>query len=96
MAERTRGVGKCAKDHLGSYGYPTRPDHPYGFCTQCGGSMVWECPQCAANLPEDPDELKVARFCRECGTAYFGETMEPALHVVSDRDETGPNAEMAG
>lgn len=96
MAERERGVGKCGSDHLGSFGYPTRPGHPYGFCAQCGGGVVWECPACEANLPEDPDELKVARFCRECGSAYFGDLPQPGLRVVSAQDEQAPNAEMAG
>ena len=76
MAEvRERGLGKCAGDHLGSYGYPTRPEQPYDFCPQCGKPMIWECPQCARALPDDTDDLMTARFCRECGAPYFGDTM---------------------
>lgn len=33
--------------------------------------MVWACPKCVTPLPEDSEELAVARFCRECGTSYF-------------------------
>ena len=36
MADGAQGIGKCQGDHLGSYGYPTRPVEPYGFCAQCG------------------------------------------------------------
>jgi hypothetical protein len=69
--ERERGIGKCEEGHLGSYGYPTRPEEPYGFCSQCGKQMVWRCPSCGIPVPEDSDELTVAQFCRDCGTAYF-------------------------
>jgi len=68
-----RGVGKCAENHLGSYGYPTRPEHPYAFCPQCGHRIVWQCPACDAPVPSDPDELQAARFCRDCGAPYFGD-----------------------
>ncbi|MGE5596665.1 MAG: DUF2321 domain-containing protein [Hyphomicrobiales bacterium] len=79
MAEEVRhGVGKCANNHLGSYGYPTRPEDPYKFCPQCGNAMVWACGACQAPVPDDPDELKVARFCRECGAGYFGEVAPTA------------------
>lgn len=71
--EHPRGVGKCIENHLGSYGYPTRPVEPYNFCATCGNPMVWRCAQCKAFLPEDPDELMAARFCRDCGGAYFAE-----------------------
>jgi hypothetical protein len=71
-----RGVGKCEENHPGSYGYPTRPEEQYDFCSQCGKPMIWECRKCAAPLPEDSAELAAARFCRECGAAYFPE--EPA------------------
>lgn len=59
--------------------------------------MAWQCPSCQAGLPEDPDELKLARFCRECGTSYFGEevTDEPQLRVVNGSDES-PVADKAG
>lgn len=70
MAEE-RGVGKCVEGHLGSYGYPTRPETSYPFCPQCGKPMVWECPGCGAPVPEDSEELTLARFCRECGSPYF-------------------------
>jgi len=66
-----RGVGKCEEDHPGSYGYPTRPEEPYDFCSQCGKAMVWECAKCSAPLPDDNSELLAARFCRDCGTPYF-------------------------
>ena len=66
-----RGVGKCSQDHLGSYGYPSRPEQPYGFCPTCGNPMVWACEQCNAPLPTDNDELATARFCRDCGAPYF-------------------------
>lgn len=69
-----RGVGKCEENHPGSYGYPTRPEEAYDFCSQCGKSMVWECSKCAASLPDDSDELATARFCRDCGTPYFAES----------------------
>ena len=68
-----RGVGKCEEDHPGSYGYPTRPEEPYDFCSQCGKPMIWQCSGCEAPLPEDSTELATARFCRECGTPYFDE-----------------------
>lgn len=67
-----QGVGKCAQDHLGSFGYPTRPDEPYGFCSQCGHRMVWQCEECGDPLPADTAELALARFCRKCGHSYFG------------------------
>jgi hypothetical protein len=66
-----KGIGKCEEGHAGSYGYPTRPEQPYKFCSQCGKRMVWKCPNCGAGLPEDSAELETARFCRDCGTAYF-------------------------
>ena len=66
-----RGLGKCTKNHVSSFGYPTRPEEPFPFCSQCGTVMVWVCPKCATALPEDSDELAVARFCRECGAGYF-------------------------
>jgi hypothetical protein len=68
-----RGVGKCEGNHPGSYGYPTRPEEPYDFCSQCGKPMVWECANCAASLPDDADELATARYCRDCGAPYFAE-----------------------
>lgn len=69
-----RGVGKCVEGHLGSYGYPTRPEEPYEFCPQCGNPMVWACSQCGAVLPDDRSELAGAAFCRECGARYFAES----------------------
>jgi hypothetical protein len=66
-----QGVGKCAGGHLGSFGFPTRPADPYPFCPQCGTAMVWVCPKCQAPVPDDPQELATANFCRACGTAYF-------------------------
>jgi hypothetical protein len=66
-----RGVGKCAENHAGSFGYPTRPPEPYAFCSQCGQAMVWECAKCGAGMPEDSTELDAARFCRDCGAPYF-------------------------
>jgi predicted nucleic acid-binding Zn-ribbon protein len=39
--------------------------------------MVWACPGCGAPVPDDSEELALARFCRECGSAYFG-IEEPA------------------
>lgn len=74
MAEtRARGVGKCTENHLGSYGFPTRPEDPYTFCPQCGNPMVWLCAECEEPVPEDPKELASARFCRACGAPYFEE-----------------------
>lgn len=70
-SEHQRGVGKCSDAHLGSYGYPTRPEEPYPFCAQCGQPMVWQCPSCGEGVPEDSDELVKARFCRQCGAPYF-------------------------
>ncbi len=66
-----RAVGKCAENHLGSYGYPTRPAEPYPFCSQCGCPMVWACGNCAAGLPDAGEELTGSRFCRHCGHPYF-------------------------
>lgn len=71
-----RGVGKCESDHAGSYGYPTRPEEPYDFCSQCGKPMVWECSNGTAPLPDDSSELMAAQFCRDCGTAYFPDLEE--------------------
>lgn len=68
-----RGIGKCGNDHLGSFGYPTRPEEPYPYCPQCGQQMTWQCPSCSEPVPQDTDELTVARFCRQCGAAYFDE-----------------------
>lgn len=76
MADQ-RGLGKCAQDHAGSYGYPTRPEEPYPFCSQCGSAMVWACPSCDAGLPEDGAELLAARFCRQCGAPYFEDADQP-------------------
>jgi hypothetical protein len=76
MRETMKGVGKCSNDHPGSYGYPTRPEEPYGFCQKCGQRMVWACADCDAPLPEDPEELAEARFCRHCGSGYFGDESE--------------------
>ena|GEM_PF-6467469 len=69
--ENERGVGKCEETHLGSYGYPSRPEEPYQFCPQCGKAMVWACPSCDTPLPDDSAELEAALFCRQCGAAYF-------------------------
>jgi hypothetical protein len=71
-----RGVGKCEQSHTGSFGYPTRPQQPYPFCSRCGSAMLWACPSCQSPLPDDSDELAEARFCRQCGANYFtnGET----------------------
>ncbi len=66
-----RGIGKCAQNHASSYGYPSRPEEPFPFCSQCGNPMVWSCPECGVSLPEDSAELLVAQYCRHCGTAYF-------------------------
>ena len=66
-----RGVGKCPNGHLGSFGFPTRPEEPYGFCPQCGETMVWQCPRCETPLPDDAKELETAGFCRDCGAPYF-------------------------
>lgn len=65
------GVGKCPTGHIGSYGYPTRPEEPYPFCPQCGDAMVWKCPSCGESLPIDAQELELAKFCRACGEPYF-------------------------
>jgi len=73
MEEVKRGVGKCRNGHTGSYGYPTRPDEKYDYCSQCGKAMIWACPSCNEPVPEDPAELAEARFCRKCGNAYFDE-----------------------
>lgn len=73
MVEQQRGLGKCQQAHAGSYGYPTRPEAPYPFCPQCGLPMVWRCPTCESPLPDDSAELVAARFCRQCGAAYFGD-----------------------
>jgi len=66
-----QGVGKCPEGHLGSFGFPTRPDESYPFCPQCGEGMVWSCPHCDATLPADVDELRLANFCPMCGEPYF-------------------------
>lgn len=71
MTDENRAVGKCENDHPGSYGYPTRPEEPYDFCSQCGKDMVWACADCNDPLPQDADELVKAKFCRNCGTPYF-------------------------
>ena len=71
MTTSERGVGKCAKGHLGSYGYPTRPEDPYPFCPNCGSPMVWVCPECNEPVPHEADELTSAHFCRFCGAPYF-------------------------
>jgi hypothetical protein len=73
-----RGLGKCTQNHLGSFGYPSRPDDPYAFCSQCGNAMVWSCPSCDHPLPEESAELAAARFCRQCGTSLFGNDEAPA------------------
>jgi hypothetical protein len=72
-----RGLGKCAHDHLSSYGFPTRPAQPFSFCSQCGNPMIWACSHCQAPLPEDGDELMLAKFCRDCGKAYFAAESQP-------------------
>ncbi len=79
MADKEKGIGKCEESHLGSYGYPNRPPEPYAFCPQCGNGMVWKCPRCDADLPEDSGELTGARFCRYCGGAYFD---SPSSEIV--------------
>ena len=73
-----RAVGKCAENHLGSYGYPTRPLEPYPYCSQCGCPMVWACSECAAGMPDDGEELTAARFCRHCGHPYFDDKASAA------------------
>jgi hypothetical protein len=83
-----RGLGKCARGHIGSYGYTSRPEQEYPFCPQCGTPMVWRCHACEAAMPDDADELAVARFCRHCGAAYFGDepaSMKPARSSRSNR-----------
>ena len=77
MTTNGRGMGKCQNNHAGSYGFPARPDSPYGFCPQCGKPMVWQCASCEASLPEENSELIAARFCRSCGSPYFPETSPP-------------------
>ena len=89
MAEE-RGLGKCEENHLSSYGYPSRPEEPFPFCSQCGKTMVWECPSCEEPLPEDSAELEAARYCRACGTAYFeasgrGTQRRGSGQIVTDR-----------
>lgn len=77
-----RGLGKCSQDHINSYGFPTRPETRFAFFSQCGNRMVWECGNCKASVPDDGEELAVARFCRECGTPYFDsddDSVDPAL-----------------
>ena len=72
MAEMLeRSVGKCPEGHLGSYGFPSRPAEPYEFCPQCGQRMIWMCASCGEPVPDDPQELAAARFCRSCGAPYF-------------------------
>ena len=73
-----RGLGKCVGNHIGSFGYSTRPEQRYPFCSQCGTPMVWACAACEAGMPDDADELSAARFCRHCGAAYFGDVPEEA------------------
>ena len=73
-----RGIGKCVENHVSSYGYPSRPEELFQFCSQCGNSMVWQCPNCQIPLPDDSTELVAAQFCRHCGTAYFGESAPAA------------------
>lgn len=70
-----RGLGKCERSHIGSFGYSTRPEQKYPFCSQCGTPMVWACASCQASMPDDNDELALARFCRHCGASYFGEAV---------------------
>ncbi len=77
MTNEARGLGKCENEHIGSYGYPTRPDAAYPFCSQCGKAMVWVCAACEAPVPEDSTELTTARFCRQCGAPYFEPTSSP-------------------
>ena len=77
-----RGLGKCTENHIGSFGYPTRPEEEYPFCPQCGNPMMWRCPSCGGGLPEDNAELQTARFCRLCGVPYFDE--EPAVADAED------------
>ncbi len=69
-----RGLGKCELSHISSFGYPSRPEEPFEFCSQCGKRMVWSCANCQAPVPEDNAELAAAQFCRHCGTPYFGDT----------------------
>lgn len=71
MTTEQRGVGKCVQNHASSYGYPTRPETPFPYCSQCGNPMVWKCQTCDAPLPEDSAELIPAQFCRHCGSPYF-------------------------
>lgn len=87
-----RGLGKCAQDHVGSYGYPTRPEAPYRFCPQCGNGMVWACAQCEAPLPEDSNELALARFCRDCGAQYFEDGAEADGAAAEGGREESPRA----
>ncbi len=58
----SRGVGKCENNHVGSYGYPGRPEEPYQFCAQCGSAMMWACPSCSTPLPYDGDEFLLRSF----------------------------------
>ena len=69
-----RGLGKCEESHISSFGYPSRPEEPFPFCSQCGKPMVWQCAKCEMQLPEDSAELTSARFCRHCGASYFEES----------------------
>lgn len=86
MSNEERGIGKCPADHLGSFGYPTRPAEEYPFCPQCGAGMAWRCPSCEEPVPQDTDELTLARFCRQCGSSYFGEE-KPAPGAIPARAE---------
>ena len=71
MVDGDRGLGKCVENHGGAYGYPSRPAARFDFCSRCGNRMVWECPACGEPLPEDAEDLELARFCRQCGASYF-------------------------
>lgn len=79
-----RGLGKCSQDHISSYGFPTRPELPFGFCSQCGQPMAWECGKCHASLPEDADELLSANYCRDCGASYFDTASDASPPALPD------------
>jgi hypothetical protein len=40
-------------------------------------------------MPDDADELAVARFCRHCGAAYFGDEPEAVKPVAASRGSKG-------
>jgi class 3 adenylate cyclase/predicted ATPase len=65
--------GQCGRENLAKA----------RFCMACGARLGLVCPQCAAELPPDPD----LRFCTSCGARLEGEQPGQRLSALAEADQ---------